>query len=179
MYKKEVLVTMKGNKNISQYKSNGFKVPKNYFESFEDNLFQKLALNSEKDVANATGFKIPEAYFQNVDNYLINIAKSSQPVKVIKLLTFKNLAYTASIAAAVILMFSLIFNTQKKLDFESIELATLHYYIETADFTTNDIASLLSDDELSSELIMQGTISDQAIETYLMNTANLQDLIID
>lgn len=179
MYKKEVLVTMQSNKNISQNKPSGFRVPKNYFETFEENLFQKLALNSEKHTANPSGFKTPEAYFKNVENKLFNSTKSTQHVKVVKLITFKNLVYTASVAAAVILMLSLIFNTQKKLDFESLEVATLHYYIETADFTTNDIASLLSDDELSSELIMQETVSDQAIETYLMDTANFQDLLID
>lgn len=179
MQKKGVLVTMKNNKNISQNKTSGFQVPKNYFESFEDTLFQKLTLNSDEVLSNETGYTVPGDYFQNIDDTLFNVTNSSQPSKVIKLFTFKNLAYTASIAAAVILMFSLIFNTQNKLDFESIEYATLQYYIETADFTTSDIASLLSDDELPSELMLQETISDQAIETYLLDTSNLQDLLID
>lgn len=179
MYIKEVIVTMKNNKNIAQNIPNGFKVPKNYFESFEDDLFQKLALNSDDVSSNGTGYTVPETYFNNVDEKLLDIVNSTQPVKVIKLLTYKNFAYTASIAAALILMFGLVFNKQKSLDFETLEFATLHYYIETADFSTNDIASLLNDDELSSEIILQEIISDEAIETYLMDTANLQDLLID
>lgn len=179
MSKKEVLVTMKNKNNISQTKTSGFQVQKNYFETFEDELFQKLALNSNDISLNETGYTVPENYLQNVDEILFRVAKSSQSVKVIPLFTFKNIAYAASIAAAVILMFGLIFNTQKKLNFESLEFATLQYYLETVDFTTSDIASLLSDDELSSELMLQEPISDQAIETYLMDTTNLQDLLIE
>ena len=54
---------------------NGFKSPENYFEDFEDRLFNKL---SEDKLPKESGFKVPEGYFDQLDQSLILNAKNSE-----------------------------------------------------------------------------------------------------
>lgn len=170
---------MKKNKKIAQKQRTGFEVPTNYFNSFEDKLFKNLPVNKAVNAQNKTGFNIPNHYFENFDEHLFDASQIPKPSKVIKLWSYQNLAYATSVAAAVILVITLVFNSQKTLDFESLEVASIQNYIETTDFSTYDIASLLTDNELTSELISQESISDQALENYLIERTNFEDLLID
>jgi len=90
--------------------SNKFGLPKEYFEEFDDRLFNKL---SEELLPKKTGFKIPKGYFSKLDEQIINkITTAETNPNVISIITRNTLLYAASIAAAAILIFSL--SLQKK-----------------------------------------------------------------
>jgi hypothetical protein len=59
-------------KNSLKNMETGFKVPKDYFENFEDRLLSELKL---KETASPSGFKLPEDYFDSLDNKILDAVK--------------------------------------------------------------------------------------------------------
>ena len=64
--------------------SNGFKTPDNYFQSFEDKLFERLNEKETIEGINDSGFTIPEDYFESLDGKILNKIKDKPVVKLKK-----------------------------------------------------------------------------------------------
>lgn len=55
------------NKDLHNDKTSGFKTPDNYFETFDERLFDRL--NDERKIEGITepGFSVPDHYFDTVE----------------------------------------------------------------------------------------------------------------
>ena len=166
------------NKNLHHIESAGFKTPNNYFESFDDQIFKKLEIESQLDSVKETGFKVPEYYFESFNDKILDetILRTNEP-KVIQLFSKRNLIYASSIAAAILLLFNLsIFDS--KPTFGNLETETVENYIIDENISSYDIASLLSDEQIEEEFIIDFFENDN-IEEYLFNNADIEDLLIE
>lgn len=166
------------NKHINDKKSSGFKVPNNYFETFDDTLLQNLDKEASFLTAKTAGFQIPKDYFNTVDTKVIKAISKEKKPKVITLSNVKTLVYAASIAAAILLFFNIyIFNTNVSI--EDIELAAVESFIIEDDISSYEIASLLTEHELNANNIVEYSLQDEHIEEYLLNNADVEALIIE
>ena len=93
-------------------KSPGFKTPKDYFESFDDKLMQHLNGKEIIEGIKVTGFKVPDTYFNSVENTILNKIEKEDKTPVIELKSRTPFYYVASIAASLLLLFALFFNTK-------------------------------------------------------------------
>ncbi len=133
---------MKDN-NLNNIKTSGFKVPKDYFEGLEDAILNEIHLKAQvKD----TGFKVPNNYFDTVETSILSKLEKPE-VKVIPLFSRKTILTLSSIAAAVVLFFSLnLFKTNLSID--SLDTDTVENYI-LDEIELNDLSVLIEDSELS------------------------------
>lgn len=167
------------NNNLHHIKSSGFKTPDNYFESFDEKLLNKLHSKNHLESITDSGFNVPNDYFKTLDNSIINKIKTENETKVISLFSWKKLAYASTIAASLALMFTTVFNSSKKLTFDTLKTASIENYLIEEDFTTAELSALLTDDELYSENFANTNIPESALEDYLLNNTNIEDLLID
>ena len=167
------------NNNLHNIKSSGFKTPDNYFESFDNTLFGNLKNADNLNTIKHSGFKVPNDYFKTIDDKILNGIEHKKETKVITLLSWRKIAYTTAVAASLMLMFNLFFNTPEKLTFESLETASIENYLAIEGLTSYELATLLTDEELNSEVFINTDISEEVLKDYLLNNANIEDLLIE
>lgn len=160
--------------NLNKIEKPGFKVPENYFENFEDLLLSELNL---KEASGDTGFKIPEGYFDSFDNKIINAVAKEKETKVIKLFSYRKVAYVASIAACIIFMFSIAINKEDYVTIDTIETASIENYILNEYMEPTDIASLFSSDELNDFDTIGVDFNSESLENYVIENIEIDDLI--
>ncbi len=154
----------------------GFNLPNDYFEEFENRLFNKI--NSEilpKD----DGFTVPEGYFKTLDEKIsTNIANVSSQPKVISIVSRKTLLYAVSIAACAVFIFSLINLNNEEITMNDIDFTSIESYIVEGniEITNNDLISLLTEDDLNELTIEESLIPEELIEEYLLD--NIEDTSI-
>lgn len=165
------------NKEIKHIKTTGFKTPDNYFDTIEDNVMDNIKLN---DVLNnkSNGQTIPDGYFNTIeDSVFERINSSKKEVKVIRLFTRRNMLYAASIAAAIILMLIVILPSNPS--FSNLELESVENYIYQESYSSEDIAALLTEEELTEVLYADSSYSDDSLEDYILDNTTIEDLIIE
>ena len=167
------------NNNLHNIKSSGFKTPDKYFESFDEILFAKLKDEDNLEINKSTGFKVPNDYFETVDDKILKAINNKEETKVISLFSWRKVAYASAVAASLILMFNIVFNSSEKLTFDSLETASIENYLAEEDFTSYELATLLTEDELNSEAFINTNITEDSLEDYLLNNANIEDLLIE
>lgn len=162
-------------KKLQNIKSTGFKTPQQYFDSFDDHLFNALNKKNQLKSIKRTGFEVPTNYFETFDDNLkLNFTND---VKVVSLFSWKKVVYISGIAAALVLMFSLFYNNTN--DWSKIETASIENYLTEEDFSNYEIASLLTDSELSTDNFSDSEFSESSLEDYLLEHTTIEDLIID
>lgn len=161
--------------NLPNNTNPGFKIPNNYFESLEDQILDQLALNE----INSSGFKTPKNYFDTIeDQVLSNSVATQKPIKVISLLSKKNILYLSGIAAAIFIFFNLnYFKTGT--NFDALETQTVENYILNQNMNSYDIAALLTDTELREENFINIDLSSANIESYLIEQTDLETIITE
>lgn len=164
---------MKTNK-LHTIKNTGFKVPNDYFKSVEDTILNDLKL---KEIAPTSGYKLPTNYFDSLEDKIINASKLEKEVKVIKLFTWRKVAYATAVAASLILMFNIFFNNTERITINSIETASIENYIINEGLETNDIASLFTNEDLSSVHLINDGFSSEKLENYIFNNLEIEDII--
>mgnify|MGYP000168009999 CR=1 FL=1 len=140
--------------DLHKIKSSGHKTPDKYFESFDDRLLSKLKEDNKLDAIKSTGFKVPNNYFETVNDKILNTINNNEETKVIPLFSWRKAAYVSAVAASLILMFNVFFNTPDEVTYESLEIASIENYLVEEDYTSYEFASLLTDDELNSEAFL-------------------------
>ena len=148
--------------------NSGFKVPKDYFESFEDRLNTELALQTKaKDV-----FKTPENYIEDfkIDTSLI---ETNQP-KVISIFSRRKLFLATSIAATIALLLTLTLNKSSN-TFDALENDTLKTFVLN-ETSTQDFALFLDDVNIKESDFLN--IDSDDFETYFDNV-DLDDLMTE
>jgi len=153
--------------------TDGFNTPKDYFENFEDRLFSKI---SEENLPKEAGFTIPEGYFEQLDASLLkSVEQSIDQSKVISLFSKKTLAYASAIAACAVLIFSLTNSNNTLNSIDNLNISSIESYIEEGNLNinTDDIASLLKDEDLNNIPSENDYISEKILEEYLIE--NIDD----
>lgn len=161
--------------NLNNIKDSGLKVPKDYFENLETCILSHVNI---KEKVSGAGFTVPKDYFTKVEEDILTKTTKEKSVKVISLFNKRNIIYTSSIAAALVLLFNLS-NLNTKVSYDSLSLETVENYILNEDYSTDDIAALFNDDDLLEEDFNSISFSDEAMQEYLNNNLELNDLYIE
>jgi len=164
--------------NIHNIKSSGFKTPDNYFESIDDQILERL---NDKEIISAsetTGFMVPKDYFDSVETTILEKIESQPETPVIALKSRRTLYYFAGIAASFVLLLSLFFNNEDKININAIDTASIENYLFQEDYTNDDLATLFITDNISEADFIDITISDETLNEYLEN-ADTEDFILD
>ncbi|RKS53318.1 hypothetical protein BC962_1568 [Gillisia mitskevichiae] len=170
--------------NLEKYKNDsGFKVPDNYMEDFEVNLFEKLEISSLERKENKSGFQVPTDYFDTFEDTIqakLNI--NSKRGRLINLFSNKQLYYASAIAAILLIVFStgLLKSTQTS-DLNNLDYAAIEQYIdeEDMDLNYNDISNLIYEEGLIMDDFNSYSLSEQAVFEYLNENVEDSGLIIE
>jgi hypothetical protein len=154
----------------------GFKAPENYFESVEDSVFSKIKSENSLKSVKDSGYKIPEGYLDTVEENILN--KLNNETKVVSLFTRKNLVYISGMAAAILILFAIFIKNNNPLT-EELDYQVVEAYILEQDINTYELASLLTDEELSDMTleIMDDAFDEEDMEDYLLENVNIEDII--
>ncbi|WP_298903348.1 hypothetical protein [uncultured Psychroserpens sp.] len=166
---------MKQNK-LNTIKTSGFKTPKDYFSQVEEQILNEVKIVDKVD---QSGFDVPESYFDTVESAILDTVASESDTKVVRLFPWKKIMYSTAVAAVLILMFSLFFKSSDHVSWDDLEIVSIENYLEYEDYTSNELASLLTDDELDNDNFIDNEIPETSIEDYLLDNAELEDLIIE
>ena len=167
------------NDKLKHINQSGFKAPEDYFNNLEDAVFNKLNAKSHLDGISNPGFEIPKDYFETVeDNVLSTIKNDSKEVKIISLLSRKNILYMSGVAAAIVLMVS-IFKPSSEITFDSIDTELVESYISTQNINSADLATLWTETEFDDIAFDDYEFLDETVEDYILDNSNIEDLLID
>lgn len=167
------------NKNLQHIKSAGFKTPANYFESFDENVFNKLNSKNQLNSIKETGFKVPDNYFESFNETSLNSNFRGKESKVISLFSKRNFIYASSIAAAIVVLFFNLSIFEISPSFDNLETETVENYIIDENISSYEIAALLTDAEIEEDIIIEHSFSEDNIEAYLLENADIEVLMIE
>ena len=136
-------------------------------------LKDDMVLGNIKD----SGFKTPDNYFEQVEDSVLVTLNKVKITKVVPLFSRRNVLYVSGIAAAIMIMFGIFLNKPSGID--SLDIEVVESYLEDQDLDTYDIASLLSAEDLEEDDfgIINDNVSEESLEDYLMDNANIEDII--
>ncbi|MDC6467884.1 hypothetical protein OAW63_02720 [Flavobacteriaceae bacterium] len=158
---------MKRRENIDE-----FKVPTNYFDEFENHLLNKI---NEEVLPKNIGFKTPPGYFNKLDAKIKrkNNSKSKEG-KLIPVVSKKKFIYAASLAAIVILVFSVIKDSTRFYTLEEIEISNIENFINEGNIQLkqHEISILFTDEILNNMTSNQSRLSGNQLENYLLENIN-------
>lgn len=159
--------------NLHNIKDSGFKVPDNYFDQVESEIYNQIRL---REKVATSGFKTPEGYFENFeDDLLSQLAKD----ETIKMFSYTKVISAIAIAACLVLMFNVFFNTSEELSFDSLETASIENYLEDEDFSTYELASFLNVAELQKSDFINTSIPEEQLKNYLLEHSDIEDLMLN
>ncbi|BAO76810.1 hypothetical protein [Winogradskyella sp. PG-2] len=164
------------NNNLNNIKSTGFKTPDDYFESFEDKLFEKINKEALIKGVETSGYVVPKNYFDSIDDTILNkVTLDEKPV--VKLNPRKTFYYIAGIAASLILMISIYINVEKQEN--SISAEMVETYLEDRDLNSYELAQLLLDaDILEDDFTIATTpYEEENLESYLLDNSDIETIL--
>jgi len=148
-------------------KNSPFKVPKDYFNSFDADFFIEQEL---KNKVEKTGFKTPDGYLNDFNVSIPKISKVNNSQKI----NNKYSIYISGIAAALVLLF--MFSLPKK-DNKEVSLESLESYLLVEGNQSDLLSNILTLDELYDLHTLN--VSSSEIENYLLHNASIETLLID
>lgn len=131
------------NNNIT----NGFTIPSNYFETFSNEIFEKI--NGEvitQSLPKSTGFIVPEDYFETNEAVVLKTIQSNQS----KIISLKTTFYKVSGIAAVLLLSitsPLLYTSSEVNNTEMAEMSYLE--LHSNELSVYEVGSMLDDKELN------------------------------
>ncbi|GAA4242630.1 MULTISPECIES: hypothetical protein [Winogradskyella] len=162
---------------IHNIKDSGFKTPDHYFESLDNQIFERL---NEKEIISGSktpGFTVPNDYFNSVETKILEELKTTTKKPVITLKSRNTFYYIAGIAASFVLLFSLVFN-KDRISFENIDTALIENYLYYEEYTNDDFASLFKTSDISETDFIDINISEETLNQYFENIEP-EDLIFE
>ncbi|MUP47148.1 hypothetical protein E0K83_15520 [Gramella sp. BOM4] len=123
---------MKTNNSKYQDKS-GFRVPEDYFESFDSNMMDRLKEISSFELPdNGKPFKVPAGYFDDLDSRILNKLNEEPKSRVVSLFRKEYLYYAAAVAAIFVLMLGNFYQVEatEELGWDDIEISVMENYID-------------------------------------------------
>ena len=163
--------------NIHNITSSGFKTPEHYFDSLENQIFERISDNTILDSIETPGFKVPNAYFDTVESNILETIQTKTEKPVIQLKSKSKFYYFAGIAASFVLLFSLVFNN-KSISLNAIDTATIENYLYQEDYSNEELATLFKVEDISESDFIDVNISDTTLNDYL-ESVDAEDFILD
>ena len=163
---------------LNNIKNTGFKVPKDYFQNLEDTIMDTIKLDEALQNEGNSGFKAPDGYFDSLEDVILTKIKDDKKPKVVSLFNKQTLMYISGVAAAVLIMFNVFWNSSDT-TIDTIDAELVENYIIDQGINTYEIASLLTDDsEVNLDIeLFDETFNDDSLEDYLFENVNLEDFI--
>ncbi|TPN85094.1 hypothetical protein [Aquimarina algicola] len=164
----------------------GFKVPKDYFESFEHRLSENTDFvistkQSSSEKQSESGFVIPDNYLNSLTEEILNTSNTEKPKnKVIPLYNNRKLLMAISVAATIAIIFTTTFLKKDTLTIDDIEIADIYTYFDEGniDMSNSEMIALLAEDMDNTELFDEDIIiNDESLLEYI-SEEDLQDEII-
>ncbi|MCT8341033.1 hypothetical protein MG296_13290 [Flavobacteriaceae bacterium TK19130] len=148
--------------------THGFSVPKDYFESFDERLQERL---TESALPTAHGFEVPVGYFDSLED---RIKVPSKPPKVRRLSNFAVWSTVASAAAVIALVFWL-HSSEDGTSLDTVPLASIESYLEEEliDYDISEIATELTEAEISTTFSETSLPADQVQQYLLMHVEEI------
>lgn len=167
---------------LHNIKETGFKTPDSYFDTFDQRLLDKMAVQKDMASMSDPGYKVPDNYFENFDAKLQarlkNEADQKDHIKVIPMRRFwRNTGIISGVAAALILMFAIILKSDDPLSINQVETASLEEYLNDENLNIYDIAALLDEEDLVLDNFVSTPYTEESLENYLLNNTSIEDLI--
>lgn len=125
----------------------GFTIPSNYFETFSNEIFEKI--NGEvitQSLPKSTGFIVPEDYFETNEAVVLKTIQSNQS----KIISLKTTFYKVSGIAAVLLLSitsPLLYTSSEVNNTEMAEMSYLE--LHSNELSVYEVGSMLDDKELN------------------------------
>lgn len=164
------------NEKLHNIKSNGFKTPNNYFESFEDKLFERLNEKETIEGINDTGYKTPNGYFNTIEDKIVSqLNVDKKPL--IRLKSRTTFYYIVGIAASFVLFFSLFFNNSRNISFDDLETVIIESYLYQEEYSDDELALLFNNDELSITDFTDYSLSKEMIDQFIEDL-DIEELIL-
>lgn len=155
--------------------SNPFSTPKNYFDTIQNKVLNKIKIEETENK-----FTIPQGYFDSIEENVFKKLNNKPKVitlhsKVLKLLI------PVSVAASILLIFSLSFieNNNTKQDLlATIKTTEIENWLDNGyiDINTFDIASTYSDSDLEN-IELENTLDEENLINYL-DDIDVESLIL-
>ena len=164
------------NKDLHIIKSSGFKTPDNYFESFDDRLFDRLQDERKIEGIEQSGFSVPDHYFENVEAQILEKLDPPKVTPIFTLNTRRSLYYVTGIAATFVLLFAIFINGNNN---EEISADMVETYLETRDLDSYELAELLTEAEILDEdfSVIETSYNEDLLESYLLDNADIESII--
>jgi hypothetical protein len=160
-----------------QKNNSGFKVPNGYFETFTDRLLETLG-NEVTQLPGDDGFTVPKGYFADFNGRL-RPQLETPGGKVRKLYPYRNYFVAASVAAVVLLLLAMPWNSREQISFDDLSGNDIEAYFQGGeiDLTNDEIAQLLPVGDLELNDMMESRLNDEHIMEYLDGSIdNYEDL---
>ena len=154
-----------------------YKIPSNYFIEFQSKLQTQIELEQLVGSQRNAGFTVPDDYFSTLSRKLSQIPLEQKS----KVTTLQTRYWPAiGIAATALLVFGLWLNNINK-ESDAVALDDIAAYLDTesADLHTEDILSLLSEEDLNTILLNDESQPDDDIIHYLENYSNAYDILLE
>lgn len=166
---------MKKNK-LHNIKKIGFKTPENYFESFEDKLFERICESESIGGIQSTGFKVPKGYFNSVEDTVMHKLNEGE-TRVVKLSSRKKLYYIAGIAASLVLLIAIFIGKGGSTEELSVEM--VETYFENSDLDSYELAQLLADADILEEdfILIETEYNEENLESYLLENTDIESIL--
>lgn len=161
---------------LDKIKNSGYKIPKGYFDGLEDQVLVKMQSEKTLNKISSAGFSLPDDYFDTFETSVLN--KLAKPeTKVVNLFSRRSLIYISSVAAALILAFTLFINNETGSEEFNYELVSDYIIDEGID--SYDLAALLTEEELSTmDLeIYSNSYQTDSVEDYLLENMDFEEII--
>lgn len=172
---------MKNKKLHTNNLSSGFTTPKDYFDTFEDRLFEQL--HTEALIPKAEGFQVPANYFEGLEDALSQELVTE--TKVIPLTHKKKyLTYIGYAAAACVLFLVAInfFQTGKtEISIDNLVNSEINTFIENDLIALNnyELMTVFDEENIDIATLFEVTLNETETIDYLENNADPYDLLIE
>jgi hypothetical protein len=161
--------------NTNKHIKTGYTTPKDYFNSFDKKLEQKIILDTNKK---KSGYQIPHKYFEFFEEELISKTLLTKQNKIISILANKKYYFISS-AAAIIILSLFILNPRQNtnVSFDNIETVFIEEYLsnEEIDIPNTEITELLKIDLEDLDVISFLNIKEDKILEYIKEDANMEN----
>ncbi|APY09352.1 hypothetical protein BWZ20_14020 [Winogradskyella sp. J14-2] len=159
---------------LHNIKSSGFKTPENYFDAFDDKLFERLNIKENIEGITDSGFTTPKDYFETLDDKILSKLEDKL---VVRLHTRKTLYYVAGFAASLLLLIAIFTNNgseAKELSAEMVET-----YLKNRNLDSYELAELLINADILEEdfTLVETEYNEENLESYLLENTDIETIL--
>ncbi|PTX62855.1 hypothetical protein C8N46_102255 [Kordia periserrulae] len=164
-------------------KKTGFSTPKDYFNSFEDRLFERM--KTESVIPTETGFQTPDAYFDSLEDQLSEkLFTTNKTTKVIPLQRKRRyihyLSYVAAACVVLLIAFHF-FSGKDDLTIDNIANSEINSFIENDLIALNnyDVLTVYEEENVDVTSIFEVKLNETETIDYLENRADPYELLLE